>query len=372
MTNLRIPGPTPCPDHVLQAMSRQMINHRGPEFAAILKRVTSNLQTLFQTKNDVLILTSGGTGAMEAMVVNFLSPGDHVIVVSVGVFGDRFAQICEAYGARVTRLAFPLGEAADPAQLDAALAANPDVKAVLVTHNETSTGVTNDLEALAAVINKHGKLSIVDAISSLGSIRLPVDAWGLDVVGTGSQKGWMVPPGLAMVSVSERAWKAYEQARMPRFYFDLKKAKDFFEKGQTPWTPAISVFYALDVALQQLVEEGIDNVVARHQRIADLARAGVEELGLELLVKNPAWRSNTVTAIVVPEGVDGPAVSKLLREEYDVVIGGGQGALTGKIWRLGHLGYCTEADIEDALAKMKLALERVGFSPSGVGAVTGG
>lgn len=371
MTNLRIPGPTPCPDDVLQAMSRQMINHRGPEFATILKRVTSNLQTLFQTKNDVLVLTSGGTGAMEAMVVNFLSPGDHVIVVSIGVFGDRFAQICETYGARVTKIAFPLGEAADPARLDAALAENPDVKAVLLTHNETSTGVTNDLQALAAVINKHGKLSIVDAISSLGSIRLPVDEWDLDVVGTGSQKGWMVPPGLAMVSVSARGWQAYEQARMPRFYFDLKKAKDFYEKGQTPWTPAISGFYALDVALQQLVEEGIENVAARHQRVADRARAGVEALGLELLVKHAAWRSNTVTAIVVPEGIEGAAVSKLLREEYDVVIGGGQGALTGKIWRLGHLGYCSEADIDDALAKMQLALARVGFSPSGVGAVTG-
>ncbi len=371
MTNLRIPGPTPCPEDVLQAMSRQMINHRGPEFAAMLKRITSRLQTLFETKNDILILTASGTGAMEAMVVNFLSPDDHVVVVSIGEFGQRFAQICDTYGVRVTKLEYAQGEPADPADLDGALGANPDVKAVLVTHNETSTGVTNDLEALAKVINKHGKLSIVDAISSLGSIRLPVDRWGLDVVGTGSQKGWMVPPGLAMISVSAMAWEAYKTAEIPRYYLDLGKAKSFLEKGQTPWTPAVSVFYAMDVALEQLEKEGVEGIVTRHQRIAAFTRKGVKEMGLELLVKDERYASNTVTAIKAPAGVDANAVSKILREDLDVVIGGGQGSLAGKIWRIGHLGFCSEEDIADALAKLREALSRAGYSAAGVAAAPG-
>ena len=263
--NLRIPGPTPCPDDVLQAMSRQMINHRGPEFAEIIGRITTSCKDV-RDEGDVLTLTSAGTGALEAAVVNTLSPGDRALCVSIGVFGDRFADIGKTYGVNVELLSFEQGTAADPEQVAAALKADGSYKAVMVTHNETSTGVTNDLESIAKAIRsvRPDILILVDAISSLGSVPLPIDAWDLDVVFTGSQKGWMVPPGMAMVSVSERAWKAIEAAKIPRYYFDYKKAKSYLEKGQTPWTPAVSVYFAMDLALQKLEKEGLANIHARH------------------------------------------------------------------------------------------------------------
>lgn len=367
--NLRIPGPTPCPDDVLQAMSRQMINHRGPEFAEIINRITDGLKTMFETKNDVLTLTSAGTGAMESAVVNTFSPGDHVLVVSIGVFGNRFADICRTYGVQPDVVEFEMGTAADPAQVADALKKDASYKAVLVTHNETSTGVTNDLEAIAKAVRgaRAEILILVDAISSLGSLPLKVDAWDLDVVLTGSQKGWMVPPGMAMASVSKRAWDAIETSKTPRYYFDYKKAKSFLEKGQTPWTPAVSVYYAMDVALRSLVAEGLPAIHARQARLGQLTRDGVKALGLQLLADERV-ASNTVTAVRVPDGVDGPALNKMMRTEYNTVLAGGQGSLTGKIFRIGHLGFTTDADIQACLDALKLALPRVGFSPSGVGA----
>lgn len=358
--NLRIPGPTPCPPEVLEAMGRQMINHRSPEFTKMQERVTSGLQTCFQTKNDVLILTTSGTGALEAGVVNMLSPGDRVLMVSIGAFGDRLASIASTYGADVVPMKVEWGKAADPAEIEKALSSDPAIKAVLMTHNETSTGVTNDLEAIAKVVRRFDKLLIVDAISSLGSIPLPVDEWDVDVVLTGSQKGWMVPPALAMVSVSERAWKAAEQAKMPRFYFDFAKARDFRDRGATPWTPAVSAYYALDVALKMLLEEGLENVFARHQRLGNKVRAGVKSLGLELFA-DEKYASNTVTAVKVPEGVDGPSLNRIMREEHDTVVAGGQAILAGKIFRIGHLGYVTDEDIDAALDALRLALPKVGF-----------
>ncbi len=358
--NLRIPGPTPCPPEVLEAMGRQMINHRSPQFAKMQERVTARLQTCFQTKNDLLILTTSGTGAMEAAVVNTLSPGDHVLVVSIGAFGERFAAIASTYGANVTTLKFEWGKAADPAEIEKALSGDPAIKAVLVTHNETSTGVTNDLEAIAKVVRRFDKLLIVDAISSLGSIPLPVDEWDVDVALTGSQKGWQVPPALVMVSVSERAWKAAAEAKMPRFYFDLAKARDFRDRGQTPFTPAVSVYYALDVALEMLLAEGLENIFARHRRLGDKVRQGVKSLGLELLA-DEKYASNTVTAVKVPEGVDGPSLNRIMREEYDTVLAGGQASLAGKIFRIGHLGYVTDADIDATLEALRQALPKVGY-----------
>ncbi len=360
--NLRSPGPTPCPEDVLQAMGRQMIHHRSPAFAEIIGRVTKGLSQLFETKGDVYCLSASGTGAMEAMVVNFLSPGDKLLVVSIGVFGDRFATIAKTYGANVTKLDFDWGTAADPEQVAQALQKDGSIKAVAVTHNETSTGVTNDLEAIAAAVRRvrPDALLLVDAISSLGSLRCRVDDWQLDVVATGSQKGWMVPPGLSMVSVSERGWQAYEQSKMPRFYFDLGKARDFLAKGQTPWTPAISIFFALDVALQHLTAEGIDGIVERHQRIADQTRNGVKSLGLQLLA-DERHASNTVTAVRVPDGVEWPKLYRLLQDEYDTLIEGGQGPLAGKVFRIGHLGFVTEKDIADTIATLRLALPRVGY-----------
>jgi aspartate aminotransferase-like enzyme len=365
MTNLRIPGPTPCADEPLKAMSRQMINHRGPEFAGILRRVTDGVQKVFETKNDVYILTTSGTGAMETAVVNFLSPGDRVLCVSIGAFGDRFADIAKTYGADVTKLSFELGKAADPAGLDKALSEGAGYKAMLVTHNETSTGVTNPLAELAAVARKHDVLIIVDAVSSLSAVPCRVDEWDLDVVVTGSQKGWMVPPALAMISVSPRAWKAYETAKMPRYYFDVGKAKKYLQTDQTPWTPAISVFFALDVAIGMMLKEGLENIYARHERIGKLTREGVKALGLELLA-DEKFASNTVSAVKVPQGIDGKALVKLMREEYDTVLAGGQASLAGKIFRIGHLGFVNDKDIVDCLAALKLALPRVGFTPAAV------
>jgi aspartate aminotransferase-like enzyme len=362
--NLRIPGPTPCPPEVLEAVGRQMINHRGPEFAEMLARVDKGVKHVYQTKNDVALLTSGGTGAMEALVVNTLSPGDHVLAVSIGAFGDRLASIAETYGADVVRMKLDWGKGADAAEIDKALAADSKFKAVLVTHNETSTGVCNDLESIAKAVRKHGDiLLLVDAVSSLSSVPLPVDKWDLDAVASGCQKGWMVPPGITMVSMSARAWKAYEQSKMPRFYFDVGRARDFAKRGQTPWTPAVSIFYGLDVALGILLKEGLESIYARHERCASLARNGAKSLGLQLFA-DQRYASNTVTAVKVPEGVDGKELTKVLREEYDTVLGGGQQHLAGKIFRIGHLGYVQEADIEAVTEAVGKALPRLGFSPS--------
>jgi aspartate aminotransferase-like enzyme len=351
-------------------MSRQMINHRGPEFAEIVGRITTGLKSLFETKNDVLTLTSAGTGALESAVVNTLSPGDRALCVSIGNFGERFADIGRTYGVNVELLEFAKGTAAESAQVAEALKRDSSFKAVMITHNETSTGVTNPLGDIAKAIRevRPDILILVDAISSLGSIPLPIDAWDLDVVFTGSQKGWMVPPGMAMVAVSQRGWAAAETAKIPRYYFDYKKAKSYLEKGQTPWTPAVSVYFAMDVALRGLQAEGLANIHDRHARLGQMTRDGARALGLKLFVGDERVASNTVTAVGVPEGVDGAKLNKMLREEYDTVLGGGQGELTGKIFRVGHLGYVHEADIQACLDALKLALPRLGYSPSGVGA----
>ncbi|MCJ7511301.1 MAG: alanine--glyoxylate aminotransferase family protein [Dehalococcoidia bacterium] len=338
-----------------------MINHRGREFVSILERVTKRLKEFFLTQNDLFILTTSGTGAMETTVVNTLSPGDRVLVISIGAFGDRFANIAEAYGAVVSRLDYEWGKAADPEDVRRALAADPAIKAVLVTHNETSTGVTNPLEDIAKVVREFDKLLLVDAVSSLSAIPVRTDDWGLDFVATGSQKGWMVPPALAMVSVSPRAWEAHAQAKMPRYYFDITAAKNYLERGQTPWTPAVSVFFGLDLALEMMAQEGLENIFARHRRLGQFTRDGVKALGLQLFA-DERFASDTVTAVKVPEGVDGKALNRLCEDEYDLIIAGGQAKLAGKIFRIGHLGFVSEEDVKAALDVLAKALPRVGFS----------
>jgi aspartate aminotransferase-like enzyme len=360
MEYLRVPGPTPCPSNVLQAMTKQMINHRGPEFAQMLNGVTAKLKQLFQTKNDLFLLTGSGTGGLEAVIVNTLSPGDKVLSVSIGVFGDRFGTIAKQFGAEVTPLSFEWGKAADPDAVRKALKSEPKIKAVLVTHNETSTGVTNDLEAISAAVKEFDKLLLVDAISSLGSINLPVDDWHCDLVVTGSQKGWMVPPGLAMVSVSQEGWQAHATAKMPRFYWDFAKAKSYLEKGETPWTPAISVVFAFAVALDMILKEGLANVFARHARVAQAARDGIKSLGLPLFAEE-SHASNTVTAVAASDGLDTKKMLKIMREEHQVVLAGGQQKLDGKIFRIGHLGWVTKDDIEIVLSALKKVLPKAGF-----------
>jgi aspartate aminotransferase-like enzyme len=361
--NLRIPGPTPCPPEVLAAMARPMIDHRGPEFAALQEGILPRLKSAFQTKGDVLIVTASGTGGLESAIVNTLSPGDRVLAVSIGNFGERFAQIARAYGADVTTLRFESGAAADPDQIARALAADPSIKAVLVTHNETSTGVTNPLEQIAAAVRPSGALILVDAISSLTSIPVKSDAWGLDVVVSGSQKGWMVPPGLVFVSMSERAWQAYERATMPRYYFDLRLYRDSIARGQTPQTPAVSLYFALDAALDMLEAEGWESIYTRHQSCADLTRRGAKRLGLELLA-DERFASNTVTAVKLPPGVDVSRLRKTMREQHGVVVAGGQGALSGKIIRIGHLGLVNEEDMRATLDALEQALPVAGFTPA--------
>lgn len=353
--NLRIPGPTPLPKSVQTAQARDMINHRGPEFAAIQAEVVEDLKAFLLTQNDVLILTASGTGGLEAAVVNTLSPGDTVLSVSIGYFGERFRTIAATYGANIVPLDFPQGQAADVNRVADALRAYPEVKAVLVTHNETSTGVTNPLRELAEVIKGANKLLLVDAISSAGCIPLATDAWGVDVLVSGSQKGWMAPPGLAFVALSPAAWEANATARMPRFYFDLKRARKAQTEGSTPWTPAVSVFYALQEGLRILQAEGLEQVMARHQRIADRTRQGVQAMGLHLFA-DPRYASNTVTSVLPPAGVNADDLRRQIKKQHNVILAGAQGDLAGKVFRIGHLGYVTDKDIDLALAAIRAEL----------------
>jgi len=355
---LRIPGPTPCPPQALQAMGQQMMNHRGEEFAKILESTTDKLKQIFQTKRDVFLLTASGTGGMEAAIVNTLSPGDKVLSVSNGVFGHRFSDIAASYGAEVVHLDFEWGRAIDPDAVAEALTVNGDIKALLVTHNETSTGMTNDLAAISRVAKTFDRLLLVDAISSLGCINLPVDDWHCDVVVTASQKGWMVPPGLAMVSISEKGWQAHAQAKMPRYYWDFSKAKDYFQKGQTPWTPAVSVCYALNTTLDLMLAEGLDSIFARHAQVGQLTRNGVKALGFSLF-PDEKYASNTVTAVSASDKIDIPRLIRVLRDEHEVVLAGGQQRLAGKIFRIGHLGSVHDSDIESVLKAIDKALPQV-------------
>jgi aspartate aminotransferase-like enzyme len=351
--NLRIPGPTALPPSVREAGGRQMINHRGPEFAGLLERVTTGMKPYFGTRNDVVVLTCAGTGGLEAAIVNTLSPGDPVLSVSIGVFGDRFAKIAEAYGADVTRLSVDWGLAADPDAVRTALGARGDYRAVLLTHNETSTGVTNPIPALAGVVGELAPdaLILVDAISALGAVPFAMDEWGLDLVVTGSQKAWMSAPGLAMVAANDRAWAAMEAARMPRVYLDLLEHRKSAANGQTPWTPAVAVLYQVDEGLRLMAAETPAGVFARHAACAAATRAGLVELGFELFA-DPAHASDTVTAARVPDGLDWKAFNGAIKER-GVVLAGGQGRLKGQIFRVGHLGSVTLGEILDALSVLE-------------------
>ncbi|MFU8796859.1 MAG: pyridoxal-phosphate-dependent aminotransferase family protein [Dehalococcoidia bacterium] len=352
---LRIPGPTPCPPQILQAMGRQMMNHRGPEFADLLKSITDRLRKVFQTTGDVLLLTASGSGGMESAIVNTLSPGDKVLSICNGFFGERFGDIAVAYGAHVLRLGSEWGKPVDTDAVVRELEADKDIRAVLMVHNETSTGMTNDLAQISSVTRRFDKLLLVDAISSMGCVDVPVDEWQCDVAVTGSQKGWMVPPGLAMVSISERAWQAHARAKMPRCYLDFSLARDALARGQTPWTPAISVCYALDTALDLMLREGLDSVFRRHARLGRKTRDGIKALGLSLF-PDERYASDTVTAVSDSGGVDIPKLMRILREQHEVIVAGGMGRLSGKIFRIGHLGYVNDEDIELFLQALERAL----------------
>ena len=358
--NLRIPGPTALPPSVREAGGRQMVNHRGEEFKALLHRVEAGMKPYFGTEHEVILLTCAGTGALEAAVVNTLSPGDAVLAVTMGAFGDRFAKIAEVYGAAVTKVEVEWGRAADPVAVGEAAAAVAGLKAMLLTHNETSTGVTNDIRALAAAVRAvaPGALILVDAISALGAVPFAMDAWGLDLVVTGSQKAWMSAPGMAFAAVGPRAWAAGETARMPRFYLDLKRHRDTAVNGETPWTPAVAVLYQVDEGLRLMQAEG-DGVFARHAAAAAMTRAGLRALGFSLLAADD-HASKTVTAAWIPEGLDWKAFNGGLKRR-GLVLAGGQGKLKGRVFRLGHLGSVTTDDILAAIGAIESTCIELGL-----------
>ena len=369
-TNLRIPGPTSLPSTVREAGSRQMINHRGPEFASMLERISRRIQPFFGTRNDIIVLTCAGTGGLEAAIVNTLSPGDKVLGISIGAFGDRFAKIAQAYGAEVTKLDVEWGSALTPGALRDALSKAPagGYKAILITHNETSTGVMNPLAELAAVARESApqSLVLVDGVSGVGAVPFEQDAWALDVVVSGSQKSWMAAPGLAFASFSDRAWEANTKARMPRFYLDVAKHRDSHRDGQTPWTPALAVMFQLDVALEQMEHEGPETIFARHAACAAATRAGLAALGFDLF-PDPAVASQTVTCVRLPEGLDWKTFNGELKARK-LVVAGGQGKLTGQVFRVGHLGSVTLDEILSAIAVIEEALVKLGWDTSpGVG-----
>jgi aspartate aminotransferase-like enzyme len=355
---LRIPGPAPLPERVIRAMSQPMIDHRGPEFSALLEEVVRGAMAVFGTENDVVVLSSSGTGGLESAIVNLVSPGDRVLAAICGNFGERFAEIATAYGADVIRHEVEWGQPVDPDDVRRLLAAHPEVELVLLTHNETSTGLTNDLEALVAVVREAGRMSVVDGVSSVSSMPVEVDRIGADVVVSGSQKGWMAPPGVAFAAVSQAAWERAEKSKAPRFYFDWAQHRKFAAKGATPWTPAVSVLFGVREGIRMLLEEGLDNAYARHRRCADAVAAGLQGMGFTLFAAE-GYRSATVTAAVPHADVDVKAYRKLLREKFGVVIAGGQGKLEGRLVRVGHLGYVTEGDMVQVLWAMEQALEEL-------------
>ena len=351
--NLRIPGPTALPASVRTAGARQMLNHRGPEFAAMLGRILEGIKPFFGTTSDVAMLTTAGSGGLEAALVNTLSPGDRVLGVSIGSFGDRFAKIAGIYGADVTKLDAEWGYAAAADEIRERLRGMPDTKAVLLTHNETSTGVMNPIPELAAAIREEtpDALILVDSVSGLGAVPFAMDEWGVDVVVTGSQKAWMAAPGLSMIAASARAWAAMEHAKMPRFYLDLRAHREAALSGETPFTPAIAVVFQVDEGLRLMHEEGAEAIFARHEACAAASRAGLAALGFELFADERHY-SRTVTAATVPDGLDWKAFNGELRTR-GLVLAGGQGQLKGRIFRLGHLGSVTLEEILGALATME-------------------
>ena len=352
--NLRIPGPTSLPPSVRTAGGRQMINHRGPEFAAMLGRILDGMKPFFGTTSDVAMITTAGSGGLEAAIVNTLSPGDRVLGVSIGSFGDRFAKIARIYGADVTKLDAEWGYAAAADEIRERLRGMPDTKAVLLTHNETSTGVMNPIQELAAAIREEtpDALILVDSVSGLGAVPFEMDAWGVDVVVTGSQKAWMAAPGLAMIAASARGWAAMETATMPRFYLDLRAHREAAAGGETPFTPAIGVVFQVDEGLRLMNAEGKDAIFARHETCAAASRAGLGALGFELFADERHY-SRTVTAASVPDGLDWKAFNGEVKRR-GVVLAGGQGKLTGKIFRLGHLGSVTLEEVLGAISTLEI------------------
>ncbi len=357
--NLRIPGPTVVPQAVLAASARPLINHRGPEFAALMAGLTRALQDFFRTQGDVLLLTSSGSGAMEAAIANMFSAGDKALVFSNGGFGERFAGIAKAYAVDARRVDVPWGRAVEPDLVREELAkekGKDGARAVLITHNETSTGVLNPLREIAEVVRESGKLFIVDSVSGAGAAELEIDQWGIDVCVSASQKAWGAPPGVSMVTMSPRAWKAYERSTLPKAYFDLGAYKAALEKGQTPQTPAVTLYIALQESLRLMAEEGLEAIIRRHRDLARATRRGLQAANLPLFA-DERYASPAVTAFRPPARVDPRNLIRVLRDDYDTIVAGGQGRLEGQLVRVAHLGFVTLQDIVTFFSALELALQ---------------
>ncbi|MBO8159987.1 alanine--glyoxylate aminotransferase family protein [Thermosyntropha sp.] len=360
---LMLPGPTPLPNRIIRAMSRPLINHRGPEFKKILLEVTEGVKEICQTKHHVLIYPSSGTGGLEAAVVNFISPGDKVLAVSIGVFGDRFASIAKKFGAEVEKMDFTWGEAADPEIIGERLKKdiNREIKAVLITHNETSTGVFNDLKAIKEAAGNHPALFLVDAVSGLAAVDLKMDEWGIDVVVSGSQKAFMVPPGLCFLAFNDRAYEAYKKSKSPKFYWDIDLGLEYLAKGQNPVTPPISIYYGMQEALKMMKEEGLENILKRHKNYRDMVRESIKSVGLKLLA-NDENASTAGTSVIAPEGIGANKIRQYMLEKFNIVLAGGQQSLNDVIFRIGHLGYVRELDLLAVIAALEITLKELGFA----------
>jgi aspartate aminotransferase-like enzyme len=356
------PGPTPVPPEVLSALSQPVVHHRAPRFTEILKQVVAGLKCIYQTENDIIVFAASGTGAMESAVVNVVNPGDHVLVGSVGNFGERWKKLTATWGAEVTALDYEWGTKVVPADIEKALAADPAIKAVYVQSSETSTGVVNDIRAIGEIVAKTPAILVVDAISGLGATDLKTDEWHVDLCVAGSQKALMVPPGLAYVAVSEKAWAVVEQCATPRFYYDYVTARKKMtgDSAQTPYTPAVNLMVAQNAAIDLIKEEGLENVFERHRVLSRAAKEGVKALGLELFGPDDP-EANSVTAVKVPEGVDGGKIGKIARDKWGVWLAGGQGPLKGRIFRFGHCGYFGHSDIIVGLTTVEMVLAELGY-----------
>ncbi|GAB6178987.1 alanine--glyoxylate aminotransferase family protein [Desulfotomaculum defluvii] len=357
---LLIPGPTQVPPPVVEAMSRPIIGHRSAEFQAIVERVTGKLKKVFQTKNDVFILGSSGTGALEAAVANLVNPGDKVLALSCGKFGERFRDLAKIYGGEVDFVDFGWGYDIDLKVVKKKLEENPDIKVVLATQNETSTGVQNDIEGLGKLVAQYEAVLAVDAVSGLAAIDLKTDEWHIDIVASGSQKALMLPPGLAFLSVSDKAWRKIEENTSPKYYFDLLKARKSIAKWNTAYTTPVSMVYGLDAALDMILEEGLDNVFERHKLLAKATRAAIQGLGLELLAPDDC-ASMAVTAVQSPMVVDADTLRKVLLRDYGVTFAGGQDAMKGKIFRIAHMGFADKMDVIIAISALEMALGKCGY-----------
>lgn len=367
--SLMIPGPTPVPERVLLAMGRHPIGHRSADFQKIVKRTTQQLQWLHQTTGDVLVITGSGTAAMEAGIINVLSKGDTVLCGDNGKFGERWVKLAKAYGLIVQVVQAEWGQPLDPEAFRSALEADTAkaIKAVILTHSETSTGVINDLQTIASHVKAHGTaLCIADCVTSLGACNVPMEEWGIDVIGSGSQKGYMMPPGLAFVAMSDRAWEACKHSDLPKFYLDLAKYRKSADADSNPFTPAINLYFALEAALEMMQAEGLEKIFARHARHRAAAQAGMQAIGLPLYAA-AGYGSPAITA-VAPEGIDAEALRKAVKEKFDILLAGGQDHLKGKVFRIGHLGFVCDRDVLTAVAAIEATLQDLGLHKGTAGA----